>query len=333
MAKWGEGDPRWIVEQREDGTNVNNWHWSEKNCTGYSRDMLTELLKDTELLNVSGISVQLGDIKVEGEASANNRKGKLIFFYELVLNIKFTATIGDKSVSGDIDVPNLSEENDVDELEFNVTLKKENDAGRKVKDLIRKAGADELRKRITIYLQNMKEVYSKNLILPTHKPSTANAPSTKLQPTSATAPTFTQNSGGRISVASVKDQIEFKCSAQDAFQMLADPGRVQAWARSPIQMEPTVGGAFALFGGNVNGHFTELVPGERLCMDWRIQSWPAGHYSHVTIEFKQGSDSTTLFLSQTDVPSAEAALTQEGWKSNYWRRIQSVFGCLATMDL
>lgn len=27
MAKWGQGDPRWIVEERADGTNVNNWHW------------------------------------------------------------------------------------------------------------------------------------------------------------------------------------------------------------------------------------------------------------------------------------------------------------------
>ena len=27
MAKWGEGDPRWIVEHRDDGKNVNNWHW------------------------------------------------------------------------------------------------------------------------------------------------------------------------------------------------------------------------------------------------------------------------------------------------------------------
>lgn len=27
MAKWGHGDPRWIVEERPDATNVNNWHW------------------------------------------------------------------------------------------------------------------------------------------------------------------------------------------------------------------------------------------------------------------------------------------------------------------
>lgn len=29
MAKWGEGDPRWIVEERADSHNVNNWHWKE----------------------------------------------------------------------------------------------------------------------------------------------------------------------------------------------------------------------------------------------------------------------------------------------------------------
>lgn len=27
MAKWGEGDARWIVNEREDGTNINGWHW------------------------------------------------------------------------------------------------------------------------------------------------------------------------------------------------------------------------------------------------------------------------------------------------------------------
>ena len=37
MAKWGEGDPRWIVEERPDATNVNNWHWTEKNADNWSK--------------------------------------------------------------------------------------------------------------------------------------------------------------------------------------------------------------------------------------------------------------------------------------------------------
>ena len=37
MARWGEGDPRWIVEERPDATNVNNWHWTEKNADSWSK--------------------------------------------------------------------------------------------------------------------------------------------------------------------------------------------------------------------------------------------------------------------------------------------------------
>ncbi len=44
MAKWGEGDPRWIVEERADAVNVNNWHWTEKNASQWSKDRMTELL-------------------------------------------------------------------------------------------------------------------------------------------------------------------------------------------------------------------------------------------------------------------------------------------------
>jgi hypothetical protein len=37
MAKVGEGDPRWIVQNRADGTNVNQWHWTESDFTGWAK--------------------------------------------------------------------------------------------------------------------------------------------------------------------------------------------------------------------------------------------------------------------------------------------------------
>lgn len=40
MAKWGEGDPRWIVEERPDAHNVNNWHWRESDATQWSKKKL-----------------------------------------------------------------------------------------------------------------------------------------------------------------------------------------------------------------------------------------------------------------------------------------------------
>ena len=44
MAKLGAGDPRWIVEDRKDGINVNNWHWTEKDVLPWAKKRLTELL-------------------------------------------------------------------------------------------------------------------------------------------------------------------------------------------------------------------------------------------------------------------------------------------------
>ena len=31
---------RWIVEDRPDGTNVNNWHWTEKNADSWSKNKI-----------------------------------------------------------------------------------------------------------------------------------------------------------------------------------------------------------------------------------------------------------------------------------------------------
>jgi len=100
MAKWGEGDPRWIVEERPDATNVNNWHWTEKNATSWSKDKLKVLLEGYEIKQ-SGISVRIKSCdKLEGEAFANNRKGKLIFFYEWNIVLKWEGKLeGDAKYS------------------------------------------------------------------------------------------------------------------------------------------------------------------------------------------------------------------------------------------
>lgn len=104
MAKWGEGDPRWIVEERPDATNVNNWHWTEKNATPWSKDKLKLLLQDFVVAG-SGQEAKVVEIeKMDGEATANNRKGKLIFFYEWNIVLKWKGVCDDEDVTGKVTV-------------------------------------------------------------------------------------------------------------------------------------------------------------------------------------------------------------------------------------
>ena len=58
MAKLGEGDARWIVKDREDGRNVGNWHWSETNCLPWTKENLSSLLVNFDILNPSENSVK-----------------------------------------------------------------------------------------------------------------------------------------------------------------------------------------------------------------------------------------------------------------------------------
>jgi hypothetical protein len=71
MAKWGEGDPRWIVEDRPDATNVNNWHWSEKNATEWSKNRLRALLLEVATGQDGVGTCSISEVtSIDGEATA-----------------------------------------------------------------------------------------------------------------------------------------------------------------------------------------------------------------------------------------------------------------------
>ena len=54
----------------------------------------------------------------------SNRKGKLILFYEWVIDLKWSGTVkdSDKKVKGTISIPNLSDENTIEEVDVCLSL-------------------------------------------------------------------------------------------------------------------------------------------------------------------------------------------------------------------
>lgn len=95
MAKWGEGDPRWLVESREDGKNVNGWHWSEENKLAWSKQRLAELVPGAEAAEAgdAGWCARVTAVEsVTGEAMLTTRKGNKRFaFYDLKLTLAWEA--------------------------------------------------------------------------------------------------------------------------------------------------------------------------------------------------------------------------------------------------
>ncbi|XP_055904946.1 activator of 90 kDa heat shock protein ATPase homolog 1 [Eupeodes corollae] len=353
MAKWGEGDPRWIVEERPDATNVNNWHWTEKNATVWSKERLKSLFSDLKI-DQSGIQCIIDKIEdCSGEATANNRKGKLIFFYEWNILLKWSGRLpGSKEqYSGKAKIPNLSEEYNINEIEITITIDESNneDADR-LKQFMYNVGRDVIRKQLDTYIRELKEEYSKGLILPKKGSENATTPKSGGQANKSafnnssssnsastnqkvTSPTSNKNGtesnssvGYKLDVKTLTMSEDFECSAFDLYNALTKQEMVTAFTRGPVKIEAVRGGEFALFGGNIQGKFEELVPEKKITQSWRLKSWPSGHYSSVTIELEQMRDHTQMKLKQSGIPSAEYDTTETNWKRYYWHSIRQTFG-------
>lgn len=103
MAKVGEGDDRWIVKDREDGKNCNNWHWSEISLTDWAKERLTERLVGIMAME-EGSSQGFCKVteldKCTGDVTVQSRKQKKFPLYELELKLKWEGQLWDDAVRG-----------------------------------------------------------------------------------------------------------------------------------------------------------------------------------------------------------------------------------------
>ncbi|VDL93531.1 unnamed protein product [Schistocephalus solidus] len=340
MAKWGEGDPRWIVEERADAKNVNNWHWTEKNASQWSIDKIHSLL-DGLVIDSDDIFCEITSItKCDGEAVANNRKAKLIFFYEWVIEGDWTGhkkkSQNKTKFTGKIEVNNLSEEYTADELDVTVTCQSSSEDAQEVKEFMRIEGTKMIRRQLSTYISDLKEEYGKDLILPT-KDSTTKSNSTAV-PTEGIA-TMLRNSNSAVAGPTCNTPVEkskmvditleedFPCSPQDLFNFFTSEELTKSFTRSDAKINAVVDGAYRAFGGNISGTFCELKPPSLISMSWRKQNWPADHLSLVKLEFTPSDSGTHLTLTQSNVPASDVDGTKSGWSSHYFMGIRRIFDC------
>ncbi|XP_034668170.1 activator of 90 kDa heat shock protein ATPase homolog 1 [Drosophila subobscura] len=349
MAKWGEGDPRWIVEERPDATNVNNWHWTEKNATPWSKERLHQLFKDFKIEHSDTECVVEAVDKCQGEATVNNRKGKLIFFYDWELVLKWSGLLlknSKLSHKGKLTIPNLSEENDLKDVEITVTIDESNDESETLKQFMYNVGRDSIRKQLGVYIKELKEEYSKNLILPKKGDECGNSYNSASQKDANNAKNAAQKAAGaaaaaasvsttkghdskvgcKLDVRTLSMTEEFHCNANDLYNALTKPDMVSAFTRAPAKVDPVRGGEFVLYGGNVLGKFEELIPEKKIQQSWRLKNWSSGHYSNVLIELEETSSSTMMTLKQTGIPATEYDAMKTNWHRYYWHSIKQTFG-------
>ncbi|KAJ1660994.1 Co-chaperone [Dispira simplex] len=316
--------------------NVNNWHWTEKNCINWSKDYFKTNLPNVSMTQ-NGFKVQIDQVtEVNGDVDLNQRKGKVITIFDVAIKLDWSGSDPQgENATGTIYIPEVAHDTKGDDYVFDITVASENAAKRAIKEVVRKDLVPLLREKLINFQSDLIEAHRKDVYIEPEKLGTPTPPRmshTGTKVTSISSGTVTPVVKNVGNTTTISDTIEFVTSAAELYLTLTDPGRVAAWTRAPPQLEPKIGGAFALFGGNVNGRFEVLEQNRRIVQTWRLASWPADYYSKVTIELDEGDDSVRLHLTQTGVPIGEEDQTRNNWQQYYWRSIKATFGLMTIIS-
>jgi activator of HSP90 ATPase len=337
MAKWGEGDPRWIVEKREDGRNVNGWHWTESDWTTWAKERLTQILENLTIEN-SNVSITTSKVVVNGEVSVNTRKKKIILFYELDVSVNWEGQLkkDGSTGKGTIQMPYISDEQNGEDFEIRVTI--ENEANRDLKDEVRTAVIPVMKEKIGIMLTEFKNstvektklelknsgvVSVDEVVENTKKQEQTPAAQTPVQTPQPKQP---KTSSAPFKTAVIKMKEKFVCSPQDLYDCFVNPGRIKAYSGDESVINTQKGGKSILFGGAVETEMVELIPAKKIVQKWRFKEWPQNYFSTVTLQFEVKDNKTVLNVTQEGVPDSDRERTEGGWNSNYFTRIKGIFG-------
>jgi len=340
-------DPQWIVSNREDGTNVNAWHWVEHNCLPFLQEHAEELFcgKTFGGDKTPKVTIKSKDdsgIKLSGEATANNRRGKTIYIYEIEVTIKFDAEMPDgKHHTGTVSFPYIGEDTEPDDWEVRVTCTTSG-ANSDTKDTIalavRKVATKDLREKFADVLELMREHFR------CHTPSSSTPSSTSSLPpgvtsqaTVAAVAQAVKKSGdahdtrneevtrAEAGSSALEFDEHFAANPKELYEILLDGNRM-SMVTGGAKIEKRIGGEFSLFNGAVTGFITEMNDGERFVQRWRFSSWRTGAFSTVTITLSERNGETIVHLKQVGIPEDDKNRTEAGWRQNIFNRIRGIFG-------
>ncbi|CAK0780341.1 hypothetical protein CVIRNUC_005018 [Coccomyxa viridis] len=358
MAKAGEGDERWIVDDLgSQGTNVNSWHWQEKDVLPWAKQRLQELLGSLTVRDDnSGSTLSTGSsVSVTGDAIINNRKRKLIPSYELEVKGTWKGSTKDgSSAEGTFTMPYIADENADEDPELKAAVMDDSKSAQQLRELFLSQGRQLVHERVRGFVKEVQAGGPSARRLQEEPPgngAAAEAPGAGSQAAAAfreeelarqkaaaaaakKVAEEKQRAQDRAPTATIELSERFYARPGDLYECFTNPGRVQAFSQSPAQVEPRVGGTFSIYGGSVEAKFTTLEPPSKIGMDWRFKNWPDNTTSKVTITLEEVQDGVTVLkLIQKGIPKEDrygnseiVDNTTHGWKNQIFHRIRAVFG-------
>ena len=103
----------------------------------------------------------------------------------------------------------------------------------------------------------------------------------------------------------IKQTYLIKAPLSKVWQALTSQEVMEQWGAGPAKMDTTAGGRFSLWGGDIHGTNTKVVPEKVLAQDWYGHDHPERMYQ-VIFSFSANGEATVVYLRHDGVPDDEA---------------------------
>jgi len=102
--------------------------------------------------------------KFEGEVTYCNRKRKHMFFYELQIHLSWEACIQDKTIKGEIKIPNLTEDEPIASTHMQVTTSSKDTTANEIKKRIESDAIPKVRTLFEQIFDDARERFKEPLV-------------------------------------------------------------------------------------------------------------------------------------------------------------------------
>ena len=123
-----------------------------------------------------------------------------------------------------------------------------------------------------------------------------------------------------MSTKILKQEYNIKAPLSKVWDALIDPKIIDKWGGGPAKMSDKVGFEFSLWGGDIHGKNTKVIPEKLLAQDWMGGDWE--DYSKLEFKLSFSSGVTTVELTQTGIPDSEFDDIADGWQRYYLGKIK-----------
>lgn len=328
MALRGEGDPRWVVRERNDGRNVNGWHWEDKNVTTWAQKRLKALLEaDICRCECAGVTVAVASVeKVDGDATLYNRKGVLKVLYDLKVTGKWTSMEEDV---GERTYGEFKFELFDAEPEIGVSMDGKSRCVRRFKEGFEREVAGVIVRQCGVFIEELNGGADQAVdgldVGGGKKVGELNVMDFKRSGMKGVTET---NGGGDVgNGGELVLKEEFLCRGTDMYLALTDAPRLEAITRGRVVSEAKVGGRLDILGGRVLGKYRKLIIGELVEMEWKLKSWGEGtEMGFVSVGIAEEEGKTEVTVRVRGVPKEERSATEGFWRVQMFQGMKVVMG-------